>query len=67
VDWAAYDAVIFRSTWDYHLRFDEFRAWLDRLASLGVCAWNSPSLVRWNADKRYLLDLARKVSRRFQR
>ena len=60
VDWATYEAVILRSTWDYHLRFDEFHAWLDRLESLGVCVLNSPSLVRWNADKRYLLDLARK-------
>jgi glutathione synthase/RimK-type ligase-like ATP-grasp enzyme len=60
VDWAAYDAVILRSTWDYHRRLHEFCAWLDRLESLGVCVMNSPSLVRWNADKRYLLDLARK-------
>jgi glutathione synthase/RimK-type ligase-like ATP-grasp enzyme len=60
VDWTAYGAVILRSTWDYHRRFDEFHAWLDRLESLGVCVLNSPSLVRWNADKRYLLDLARK-------
>jgi glutathione synthase/RimK-type ligase-like ATP-grasp enzyme len=59
-DWAAYDAVILRSTWDYHLHLDEFRAWLDRLQSLGVSVMNSPSLVRWNSDKRYLLDLARK-------
>jgi glutathione synthase/RimK-type ligase-like ATP-grasp enzyme len=60
VDWRAYDAVILRSTWDYHLRLDEFRAWLDRLESLDVRVMNSPSLVRWNSDKRYLLDLARK-------
>jgi glutathione synthase/RimK-type ligase-like ATP-grasp enzyme len=60
VDWRDYDAVVLRSTWDYHLRLDGFHAWLDRLASLGVAVMNSPSLVRWNTDKRYLLDLARK-------
>jgi glutathione synthase/RimK-type ligase-like ATP-grasp enzyme len=59
VDWRSYDAVIIRSTWDYHLRLAEFRTWLDRLESLGVRVMNSPSLVRWNVDKRYLLDLAR--------
>ena len=31
---------------------------MQRLESLAVPVWNSPSLVRWNADKRYLLDLA---------
>src|SRR5262249_459946 len=29
VDWSAFDAVVLRSCWDYHLRFAEFRAWLD--------------------------------------
>jgi glutathione synthase/RimK-type ligase-like ATP-grasp enzyme len=60
VDWSDYDAVVLRSTWDYHLRLDGFRAWLDRLESLGVRVMNAPSLVRWNTDKRYLIDLARK-------
>ena len=58
VSWETFDAVLIRSCWDYHLRSGEFRAWLDRLDAAGVPAWNSTSLVRWNADKRYLLDLA---------
>ncbi len=28
VNWRAYDAVVLRSCWDYHLRPIEFRAWL---------------------------------------
>ena len=59
-DWESYDAVVIRSCWDYHLRVAEFFAWLDRLESGGVRVWNPPALVRWNADKRYLLDLARR-------
>lgn len=58
VDWSRYDGVVIRSCWDYHRRIGEFRDWLQRLESLGVPVWNSPSLVRWNADKHYLLDLA---------
>jgi glutathione synthase/RimK-type ligase-like ATP-grasp enzyme len=58
VDWRQVDGVVIRSCWDYHRRIAEFREWLNRLESLGVPVWNSPSLVRWNADKRYLLDLA---------
>lgn len=57
VDWAGYDAVVIRSCWDYHLRHAEFAAWLNRLAALTVPVWNPVSLVRWNMDKHYLLEL----------
>jgi glutathione synthase/RimK-type ligase-like ATP-grasp enzyme len=60
VNWSAFDAVIIRSCWDYHRHIDEFRDWIERLESLKIPVWNSPRLVRWNADKRYLLDLAAK-------
>ena len=36
-------------------RYDEFLAWLDRLP---VPTINATPLLRWNSDKRYLLDLA---------
>jgi len=58
VDWEMYAAVVIRSTWDYHLRLDEFLAWLDRLERLNVKVFNAPSLVRWNSEKGYLRDLA---------
>lgn len=56
VDWRSYDAVVLRSTWDYHLRVGEFRRWLDGLD--GVRLWNPATLVRANIHKSYLLDLA---------
>lgn len=59
-DWSVFRAVIVRSCWDYHLRIGAFRGWLDRLEALGALVLNSPSLIRWNADKRYLLDLTRR-------
>ncbi|HEY8105260.1 MAG TPA: hypothetical protein VIE46_04085, partial [Gemmatimonadales bacterium] len=57
-EWAAFDAVVIRSCWDYHLKLAAFLEWLDRLGRLGVPVFNPPGLVRWNADKRYLLELA---------
>lgn len=57
VDWASFDAVILRSTWDYHLRIDEFLAWLDRLDGCGARVWNPVPVVRWNTNKGYLRDL----------
>ncbi len=57
VDWSAYDAVLLRSVWDYHTRYLEFTEWLGQLDKAGVPVLNDSDLVRWNADKRYLLEL----------
>jgi glutathione synthase/RimK-type ligase-like ATP-grasp enzyme len=56
--WNGFDAVVVRSCWDYHLRIDRFLAWLAAVESDGVPVINAARLLRWNADKRYLLDLA---------
>ena len=58
VAWEAYDAVVIRSTWDYHRRVGEFRAWLDRCERAAVRLWNPAGLVRGNIHKSYLLRLA---------
>jgi glutathione synthase/RimK-type ligase-like ATP-grasp enzyme len=58
VAWASYDALVVRSTWNYHTSFDAFRAWIDRVDALGAPVWNPPPILRWNASKTYLRDLA---------
>lgn len=55
-DWASTRAALFRTTWDYFDRFAEFTAWFERTAPLTPFL-NPASLVRWNWDKHYLLDL----------
>jgi glutathione synthase/RimK-type ligase-like ATP-grasp enzyme len=57
VDWSAYDAVLLRSVWDYHVRYDEFTEWLSLVDKAGVPVFNDSGLVRWNGDKRYLVEL----------
>jgi glutathione synthase/RimK-type ligase-like ATP-grasp enzyme len=57
-EWDLFDAVVIRSCWDYHRRPDEFLSWIDRLGATGIPTWNSQKLIAWNADKRYLLELA---------
>jgi glutathione synthase/RimK-type ligase-like ATP-grasp enzyme len=57
VDWSAYGAVLLRSVWDYHLRHLEFTEWLALLDKAGVPVLNDTEVVRWNLDKRYLLEL----------
>ncbi|WP_163505696.1 ATP-grasp domain-containing protein [Fodinicola acaciae] len=56
VDWDSYHLVVLRSVWDYTRRPDEFVTWAERVARLA----NPADVVRWNTDKRYLLELAKK-------
>jgi glutathione synthase/RimK-type ligase-like ATP-grasp enzyme len=55
---AGADVVVLRSNWDYHHQLDDFSSWLDRVTATGAQLFNPAELVRWNLDKRYLLDLA---------
>lgn len=58
VEWSRFDMAVFRTTWDYYERMDEFVPWLDRVQHLThLC--NPPSVIRWNMDKHYLTDLER--------
>ena len=55
VDWAAFDGVLVRSTWDYPFRRDAFLAWASGCRRTA----NPAAVLAWNTDKRYLHDLAR--------
>jgi glutathione synthase/RimK-type ligase-like ATP-grasp enzyme len=59
IEWASFDAILIRTTWDYYQHYGEFVAWLNRLQAFGLPVVNPLSVVRWNLDKRYLLDLER--------
>lgn len=56
IDWRRFDAIVIRQTWDYFERLDEFRAWLDRVELLTRVV-NPADVIRWNWNKRYLVDL----------
>ncbi|MCO7220543.1 RimK family alpha-L-glutamate ligase [Klenkia sp. PcliD-1-E] len=55
-DWAAFDRVVPRSTWDYADRLPEFLAWLGRVDASTELVNPLPAL-RWSLDKRYLGEL----------
>lgn len=59
VSWGRFDAVLLRSTWDYTDRLPEFLDWCRRTASV-TRLWNDPDVIRWNTDKRYLGELAKR-------
>ncbi|MEO7260490.1 MAG: hypothetical protein ABI047_04410 [Jatrophihabitantaceae bacterium] len=57
IDWPRFDAVLFRSPWDYVERLVEFLAWGERIAAV-TRLFNPLSVARWSLDKLYLADLA---------
>ena len=67
IDWRAplehlvrFDLAILGTPWDYTEAKDEFIARLEALEAAGVVVANPSEVVRWNADKLYLQDLAAK-------
>jgi len=58
VDWSATPLTVIRSTWDYHHTPTAWAAWLRRV-NTQTRTVNPASLVAWNSDKAYLLELER--------
>lgn len=58
-DWSSAKFLLFRTTWDYFDRFQEFSNWLNKVSQLCILL-NSEKIIRWNLDKHYFLDLQKK-------
>jgi len=58
-DWTTTEYAIFRSTWDYFERFEEFFSWLNQTKNKTKFI-NSTEVINWNIDKHYLQDLEKK-------
>lgn len=59
MQWSDTRYVLFRSTWDYFMRYTEFEPWLERTKQ-ETRMINAYQLIRWNLDKHYLADLSSK-------
>lgn len=57
-DWTSTKYAIFRTTWDYFERFDEFFVWLEETKKKTTFI-NSDEIIKWNIDKHYLKNLAK--------
>ena len=57
-DWRTTKYAIFRTTWDYFERFDEFFIWLEETKNKTTFI-NPSEVINWNIDKHYLQDLAK--------
>ena len=59
-DLSAYDLVLPLVVWGYHLQYEEWRRFLDRVEAEQLPVTNPPALLRWNSDKAYLKELGAK-------
>jgi glutathione synthase/RimK-type ligase-like ATP-grasp enzyme len=59
-DLRGYDLILPLVAWGYHERYNEWLASLDRLERERLPIVNPAPLLRWNGDKSYLAELARK-------
>lgn len=55
---ADFDLVLPLVAWGYHLQYDAWLSFLDRMEASGIAMLNPPALLRWNGDKSYLAELA---------
>ncbi len=55
-DWSSSKTILFRSTWDYFHRFDEFSPWLNKVSKMTTLI-NPAEQILWNMDKHYMKDL----------
>lgn len=58
-DWSSTKYALFRTTWDYFDRFNEFMQWLDQVKHRTRFI-NSYEIIKWNIDKSYLFELGKK-------
>lgn len=58
VDWAQFDLVLIRSTWDYTQHHTEFLRWALSVESVSTLL-NPMPVIAWSSDKTYLRDLER--------
>lgn len=56
VDWASFDAILIRATWNYAWHLDAFRAWIAR-ANEHTTLINPIETLEWNLHKGYLKEL----------
>ncbi len=56
VEWSKVGCAIFRSTWNYQEKFNQFETWLENVKTKTRLV-NPYDVIKWNINKRYLLEL----------
>ncbi|WP_309640470.1 hypothetical protein [Flavobacterium sp.] len=56
INWSDFDCLIFRNTWDYYEKENEFNHWLNHIKKLGIKTLNGFEIIQQNKHKFYLRD-----------
>jgi glutathione synthase/RimK-type ligase-like ATP-grasp enzyme len=56
VDWASFEGILVRTTWDYTEYYRDFLQWIRDVSAI-TPIFNPPETLLWNAHKSYLRDL----------
>lgn len=57
VDWSSAGVCVLRSTWDYHLKYEQFCSWVQKVAGTTTLV-NAASQILWNSKKTYLSEMS---------
>jgi glutathione synthase/RimK-type ligase-like ATP-grasp enzyme len=57
INWNDFDYLIFRNTWDYFEKENEFNHWLDQIEKLGIKTLNPLAIIKQNKHKFYLREM----------
>jgi glutathione synthase/RimK-type ligase-like ATP-grasp enzyme len=57
INWNDFDYLIFRNTWDYFEKENEFNLWLDQIEKLGIKTLNPLAIIKQNKHKFYLREM----------
>lgn len=61
VDWTQYKNVLIRTPWDYSEKSELFLQKISKAMQANVNIIHSPDIIRWNMDKKYLIELSSKM------
>lgn len=57
INWNDFDYLIFRNTWDYFEKENEFNLWLDQIEKLEIKTLNAIEIIKQNKHKFYLREM----------
>jgi glutathione synthase/RimK-type ligase-like ATP-grasp enzyme len=57
INWSDFDYLVFRNTWDYFEKENEFNHWLDAIERLGIKTLNPIAVIKKNKHKFYLREM----------
>lgn len=60
IDWATDKKVILGTVWGYTKNINKFVSWLDLMEKKNIDMINHPKFLKWNVNKKYLLELSQK-------